>query len=423
MGKEKEKQSKRPDEIAYSKGLECMNRGDYIAARDQFTHAINLRPEVVYYENRAEVYLRLKHFTKAAKSAQAALRLEPMNAKIWKILTEACVGMKSKEQVIFACLSGLSCQDPEYQPFFETHLMEAYASVTFDKTLLFLCQDTNKAEEQTPEDNQEESEDQLKRQLAELHEQSERAREIWSQEMSNQEARYQQQCAEVRKLEDMVASLAKENEDLTEQKVRSENLQEALKSELQGLRRKQRKRFTNNTPSPSQLSTQVSSVFSGESLTPLAARDDVMEVKSATLNAEAITSYSEFHLFTALAALDEAIEIDPQNAVLYANRAGLYCTCQKFNLALPDAEKCVQLDPTYARGWYLKGLCHYNLTQPDKAYDALVAEVEVYHKRLSDIDNQQLKLRPDSGRRPFPLWSLVVMMAVSFCGAFRSAVN
>lgn len=45
----------------------------------------------------------------------------------------------------------------------------------------------------------------------------------------------------------------------------------------------------------------------------------------------------------------KAIGFNPTDKVLYSNRSGAYASLKKFEEALKDAEKCVELDPTWAK--------------------------------------------------------------------------
>lgn len=58
----------------------------------------------------------------------------------------------------------------------------------------------------------------------------------------------------------------------------------------------------------------------------------------------------------AVAAYTEAIALDGQNHVLYSNRSAAYAKAGKFQAALEDAEKTIQLNPTWAKGYSRKGL-------------------------------------------------------------------
>jgi stress-induced-phosphoprotein 1 len=64
-----------------------------------------------------------------------------------------------------------------------------------------------------------------------------------------------------------------------------------------------------------------------------------------------------------IARLDskQAIELDPSNHVLYSNRSACYASLKNFDKALEDANKTVELDKTWGKGWGRKGAALYGL--------------------------------------------------------------
>jgi stress-induced-phosphoprotein 1 len=51
----------------------------------------------------------------------------------------------------------------------------------------------------------------------------------------------------------------------------------------------------------------------------------------------------------------KAIELDPSNHVLYSNRSASYASLRDFDKALVDANKCVELNPGWSKGYGRKG--------------------------------------------------------------------
>jgi stress-induced-phosphoprotein 1 len=57
----------------------------------------------------------------------------------------------------------------------------------------------------------------------------------------------------------------------------------------------------------------------------------------------------------------QAIELDPQNHVLYSNRSACYASLKEFNKALEDANVCVRLSPQWSKGYGRKGAALHGL--------------------------------------------------------------
>jgi len=75
----------------------------------------------------------------------------------------------------------------------------------------------------------------------------------------------------------------------------------------------------------------------------------------------------------------EGLKRDPQNKGIYSNRSAAYIKLMEFPSALKDAEKCLELDPTFVKAFFRKGTIHHALKE--------------YHKAVQAFDNG-LKLEP-----------------------------
>ena len=88
---------------------------------------------------------------------------------------------------------------------------------------------------------------------------------------------------------------------------------------------------------------------------------------------------------SAIKFFDEAIEKDPENHVLYSNRSAAYLSSGEGQKALADAEKCVNLEPTWAKGYGRKGAALHML----KKYDDSIASFE--HGLSLETNNSYLQ--------------------------------
>ena len=62
--------------------------------------------------------------------------------------------------------------------------------------------------------------------------------------------------------------------------------------------------------------------------------------------------------------------MDPDNHIYYSNRAAAYMTADSISKALRDAEKCVALAPTWAKGYSRLGAAQHGLKRLDAAINS-----------------------------------------------------
>lgn len=72
----------------------------------------------------------------------------------------------------------------------------------------------------------------------------------------------------------------------------------------------------------------------------------------------------------AIEAYSEAITLDNANHVLYSNRSAAYLKAGNYQRALEDAEKTVQLNPTWGKGYSRKGAALHALQKYEEAFTA-----------------------------------------------------
>lgn len=82
---------------------------------------------------------------------------------------------------------------------------------------------------------------------------------------------------------------------------------------------------------------------------------------------------------------NEAIKRDPDNAVLYSNRAACYTKLAEFSLAVTDCDTCIKKDPKFIKGYTRKGAALQGMRDFGKAQRA-------YEDALSiDPNNQEAR--------------------------------
>jgi len=83
----------------------------------------------------------------------------------------------------------------------------------------------------------------------------------------------------------------------------------------------------------------------------------------------------------AIKTYTEAIRRNPQDHVLFSNRAACYTKLGEWQLGLKDCEECTRLNPNFAKAYIRKAVLETAMKQ--------------YHKAL-DTYNEALKVEPDN---------------------------
>ena len=79
----------------------------------------------------------------------------------------------------------------------------------------------------------------------------------------------------------------------------------------------------------------------------------------------------------AIKCYTEAVKRQPDNHVNYSNRAACFIKLMALPEALKDADKCIELDPKFAKGYLRKGQVHFLLKENQKALEAYDAGLKV----------------------------------------------
>jgi len=79
----------------------------------------------------------------------------------------------------------------------------------------------------------------------------------------------------------------------------------------------------------------------------------------------------------AIEKYSDAMKRNPKSHLPYSNRAACYQKLMEWQLALKDADTCVEMDPTFVKGWTRKAGIHFFLKEFHKAMDAYNAVLKL----------------------------------------------
>ena len=95
----------------------------------------------------------------------------------------------------------------------------------------------------------------------------------------------------------------------------------------------------------------------------------------AMLNLEAkeraIEAFNEQNYKGAVDLLKKAIKLDPDNHIFFSNRAAAHMALEQYDRALVDADECIRLQPTWAKGYSRRGAALFRMDKLGPARDAL----------------------------------------------------
>lgn len=79
----------------------------------------------------------------------------------------------------------------------------------------------------------------------------------------------------------------------------------------------------------------------------------------------------------AVASYTSALGLNPGSAVLYSNRSAAYKTLKRYKEALTDAERCIDIEPSFAKGHYRKGSALLGMDKVQEAVDAFMTSLRL----------------------------------------------
>ncbi|KAL1919145.1 uncharacterized protein VTP21DRAFT_2527 [Calcarisporiella thermophila] len=146
---------------------------------------------------------------------------------------------------------------------------------------------------------------------------------------------------------------------------------------------------------PAESSANTLTTESNEKAAPPALSEEEKK-KAEELKAAGNKKVTERNYPEAIKLYSEAIAIDGNNAVYYANRAAAYSQQGDYQRAVEDSEKALEIDPKYSKAYSRLGHAHYCLSNYEEAVNA-------YEKGLElDPNNSAMKQSLQTARSKLP---------------------
>ena len=86
-----------------------------------------------------------------------------------------------------------------------------------------------------------------------------------------------------------------------------------------------------------------------------------------TLKEVAIDDFKGENYERAVKHLTVALSLDEKSHVLYSNRCTAYIALESYDKAMEDADECVRLQPSWAKGYLRRGSVYFRMGQLEKA--------------------------------------------------------
>eukprot|EP00291_Cryptomonas_curvata_P030224 CAMPEP_0172211722 /NCGR_PEP_ID=MMETSP1050-20130122/36569_1 /TAXON_ID=233186 /ORGANISM="Cryptomonas curvata, Strain CCAP979/52" /LENGTH=483 /DNA_ID=CAMNT_0012892223 /DNA_START=6 /DNA_END=1455 /DNA_ORIENTATION=+ len=97
--------------------------------------------------------------------------------------------------------------------------------------------------------------------------------------------------------------------------------------------------------------------------TPRLEVTDEQKAQSEELKTKANAKFQENHFAEATDFYTKAIELNPRNHILHANRAFCHIKMENYGIAITDSTEAINLDPSYIKGYYRRGTAHLALNK------------------------------------------------------------
>lgn len=118
--------------------------------------------------------------------------------------------------------------------------------------------------------------------------------------------------------------------------------------------------------------------------------------KVEQLKALGNTAFQAKKYATAVTYYSNALAYDPNNAVLFSNRAAAHLGQKNFALAAKDADRCISIDPSWAKGYFRKAQILLGLDCFHTAHDFLLMALRVCaQKNVSGVVLNQREIEAE----------------------------
>ncbi|KAL3231688.1 Small glutamine-rich tetratricopeptide repeat-containing protein 2 [Nakaseomyces bracarensis] len=113
--------------------------------------------------------------------------------------------------------------------------------------------------------------------------------------------------------------------------------------------------------------------------------DAALKEKAEALKLEGNKAVASKNYALAITKYTEAIEVLPTNAIYYANRAAAHSSLKQYDEAIADAEKAIEIDPNYSKGYSRLGFAKYAQNKPEEALEAYKKVMDLEGDKATDI--------------------------------------
>ena len=101
----------------------------------------------------------------------------------------------------------------------------------------------------------------------------------------------------------------------------------------------------------------------------------------------AIEAFNEQNYKGAVDLLKKAIKLDPDNHIFFSNRAAAHMALEQYDRALVDADECIRLQPTWAKGYSRRAAAKFHLGDLQAA--------KIAYSKAWDLEPANVKTKAD----------------------------